>query len=280
MTTKRYIRITLLLINTAVILTGSSTAYAQPADLPAAMHSALGDFDEGQRIQTMHPDRARRLFLSAAQRYSSIIAAGVHNGYIEFNLGNCYLQAGDVGNAIVHYLRARQYIPRDPLLADNLSVARSRRLLSIQTSQSDAFVRSLFFWHYQTSTIGRLRTLLFFYFAFWAMLTMRHFIPKRSVTIMACILAGLTVVLGCSVMTSHWSQRKAPIGVVTTMDVVVQKGPGSGYRRQFEQPLQPGVEFTLLQQRGEWMKIELPDSKAGWIESDLAKLVPEIDSPE
>ncbi len=278
MTLIRHIRYTLLLINITVMLTGSSPVDAQlvdvthAEDLIPALNSALGDFEEGQRIQATHPDRARRLFLSAAQRYSSLIAAGAHNGYIEFNLGNCYLQAGDVGNAIVHYLRAREFIPRDPMLADNLSVARSRRLLSIQPSQSDTFVRSLFFWHYDTSFTLRLRFMIVCYFGLWFMLTLRHFVPRRSITIAACAFVALTLIIACSVVSTHWSQRNAPKGVVVTMDVVVQKGPSSGYQRQFEQPLQPGVEFVLREKRGEWWSIELPDGKTGWIEADAAEL--------
>ncbi len=53
------------------------------------------------------------LFRLAAQRFDSIIASGVVNGRLEFNSGNCYLQAGDLGNAILHYRRAQRLIPGD-----------------------------------------------------------------------------------------------------------------------------------------------------------------------
>ena len=43
------------------------------------------------------------------------------------------------------------------------------------------------------------------------------------------------------------------------MDVAAYKGPGTGYQRKFEQPLQPGVEFTLRGRRGGWWNVELPD---------------------
>ena len=58
------------------------------------------------------------------------------------------------------------------------------------------------------------------------------------------------------------------------MDVVVYKGPGTTYQRQFEQPLQPGVEFTLRQRRGAWCKVELPDGKSGWIETTEVQIIP------
>jgi len=45
----------------------------------------------------------------------------------------------------------------------------------------------------------------------------------------------------------------------------VRKGNGEGYAPQFEQPLHEGVEFTILEQRGGWMHIELTDGNSGWV---------------
>jgi hypothetical protein len=58
------------------------------------------------------------------------------------------------------------------------------------------------------------------------------------------------------------------------MDVVAYRGPGTGYSRQFEQPLQPGVEFTLRERRGGWWHVALLDGQAGWIEQSVAALIP------
>ncbi|MEK7757114.1 MAG: tetratricopeptide repeat protein, partial [Planctomycetota bacterium] len=95
---------------------GALPAAAGSADpeLQNEFEQALRDFDEAQRIQNDRPDRARQLFRASAQRFSSIAAAGVVNGRLEFNIGNCHLQAGDVGRAILHYRRAQRLIPRDP----------------------------------------------------------------------------------------------------------------------------------------------------------------------
>jgi hypothetical protein len=54
---------------------------------------------------------------------------------------------------------------------------------------------------------------------------------------------------------------------------MVYKGPGREYQRQFTQPLQPGVEFTLRGWRGDWWRIELADGNSGWIERTRAELI-------
>ena len=49
----------------------------------------------------------------------------------------------------------------------------------------------------------------------------------------------------------------------------------TGYQRQFEQPLQPGVECTVRERRGTWWNIELVDGNTGWIQAGDAELISE-----
>ncbi len=247
---------------------------ARGADWATELERALGEFDEAQRVQASTPDRARQLFRSSAQRFESIVAAGVVNGKLEYNLGNSYLQSGDVGRAILHYRRAQRLIPNDPLLAENLSVARSRCLTNIRLSASSKALKTIFFWHYQTSTAARLRLAVVAYVGIWILITARGWTRRRGVTIAAVVAAAVAGSLGASTAVSRWSDRNAPDGVVIGVDVAVHKGPGAGYNRQFEQPLQPGVEFTLKERRGGWWNVELTDGKTGWVDTVHAELIP------
>ena len=242
-------------------------------ELQNEFEQALRDFDEAHQIQNSRPDQARQLFRASEQRFSSIAAAGVMNGRLEFNIGNCHLQAGDVGRAILHYRRAQRLIPRDPLLADNLAVARSRCLTPIEPTRRSEFFKSVFFWHYQTALATRFQVGLVLYVAVWALLSARSVARRRWLTVCAVVAASLTGACGASVAAERWFERNAPEAVVTAMDVVVYKGPGTGYQRQFEQPLQPGVECTVRERRGTWWNIELADGNSGWIEANAAELV-------
>ncbi len=250
-------------------------AAAVDPELQNEFEQALRDFDEAQRIQNDRPDRARQLFRASEQRFSSIAAAGVVNGRLEFNIGNCHLQAGDVGRAILHYVRAQRLIPRDPLLADNLAVARSRCLTPIEPTRQSEFFKSVFFWHHQTAAATRFRVGLAMYIAVWVLLSARSLTLRRWITVLIVVCALVAGACGTSVAAQRWSDRNAPEAVVTAMDVVVYKGPGTGYQRQFEQPLQPGVECTVRERRGTWWNIELVDGNAGWIQAGDAELISE-----
>ena len=263
------------LLTVMTFAAASLTAAAAPAgqELQKEFEQALRDFDEAQRIQNDRPDRARQLFRASEQRFSSIAAAGVVNGRLEYNIGNCHLQAGDVGRAILHYSRAQRLIPRDPLLADNLAVARSRCLTPIEPTRRSEFFKSVFFWHHQTAEATRFRVGLAMYIAVWVLLSARSLIRRRWITVAVVVSALVAGACGTSVAAERWSDRNAPEAVVTAMDVVVYKGPGTGYQRQFEQPLQPGVECTVRERRGTWWNIELVDGNAGWIQAGDAELI-------
>jgi len=266
-----------------MLLTGIpvATAALPGAAAPAGpewqneFEQALRDFDEAHQIQKSRPDRARQLFRAAEQRFSSIAAAGLLNGYLEYNIGNCHLQAGDVGKAILYYRRAQRLIPRDPLLADNLSVARSRCLTSIEPTRRSEFFKNAFFWHHQTASATRFRVGLGMYVVVWMLLSARCLIRRRWITVSVVVCAIVAGACGTSVAVERWSDRNAPEAVVTAMDVVVYKGPGTGYQRQFEQPLQPGVECIVRERRGTWWNIELVDGNAGWIHAGDAELINE-----
>lgn len=278
-------------LSLATVGAAAPTATASPAspELQNEFEQALRDFDEAHQIQNERPDRARQLFRASEQRFSSIAATGVVNGRLQFNIGNCHLQAGDVGRAILHYRRAQRLIPRDPLLADNLAVARSRCLTPIEPTRRSEFFKSVFFWHHQTASATRFRVGLVMYIAVWVLLSVRSLIRRRWITVSAdsspqrSRALGLLIVVcvivagacGTSVAAQRWSDRNAPEAVVTAMDVVVYKGPGTGYQRQFEQPLQPGVECTIRERRGTWWNIELVDGNAGWIQAGDAELISE-----
>lgn len=235
---------------------------------------ALADFAEAQEIQKDQPDRARRLFRQAAQRFQGIVSGGVVSGRLEYNLANSHLQAGDLGRAILHYRRAEQLIPQNQMLVENLKVARQRCLTTIQRTRRSTLMRSLFFWHFQTSESGRMMTAVGAYLLFWLLLTIRTIVSARFLALLAIAAAIVAAASTISVASSRWSDRHAPEGVVTSMDVVVYKGPGTGWQRKFEQPLQPGVEFVLQENthRG-WWELTLADGKSGWIEARDAELI-------
>ena len=81
------------------------------------------------------------------------------------------------------------------------------------------------------------------------------------------------LVAGASVAVESYDRATTRAGVTTADDIVVRKGNGDGYDRQFEETLQPGVEFVVIDQRPGWYKVELPDGSEGWLRQSEAEII-------
>lgn len=248
------------------------------ADSSAAhrlLTAAEYDFAEAQRLMEDAPNESRRLLLSAAQNFQAVEEAGFTSGALRYNIGNCYLLAGDVGRAVLWYKRAQRLTPGDPLLAENLAVARSRCLSPIRDTRASALKRTALFWHYSTAMSTRAALGLAAYALAWLLLAVWRFRRQRALAWAAGVAMLVAAAVGGSAIVQNWMDRNRPSGVVTDLDVPVYNGPSERSNRRFEQPLQPGVEFTLRERRGGWWWIELGSAESGWISAEAAELVVE-----
>jgi len=252
---------------------GSLSAEPGKDDASLQLGAASNEYEEATRIRRRDPARSLQLFEASAARFQAIIDGGVRNGYLEYNLGNACLQAGRLGEAILHYRRAEREIPSDEHLRDNLAAARRRCLTMIQTPRSSVIWRSVFFWHYATSLSSRYRFAAASYIATWSLIGLRVVLMRRGLVAAAGISAALALGAGGSALVQSAREWSSPPGVIISADVPAHTGPGTGYERQFAQSLQPGVEFVRMEQRGEWWRIGLSDGRGAWIPAASAELI-------
>ena len=62
-------------------------------------------------------------------------------------------------------------------------------------------------------------------------------------------------------------------GVLVGDQVIVRKGNADSFSPQFEEPINRGVEFEVLEVRPDWLHIELGNGEQGWIQTDDAEIV-------
>ncbi len=253
----------LLLLLTPTSLTAAPLTRQQQVEI---LNLALRAFDHAVEVRPRQPDEAREFFAQAAARFQLLVDAGVHNGRLYYNLGNACLQAGRLGEAIFNYRRAERLIPNDPRLAENLRYARSLCRSQIPVSGERAFWHTLFFWHHDTPLPWRVAAALLAYVIFWTGLIgwigwrRRGWWYLLIPSLILCLTAGASACLDLY-------RPPAPVGVIVADNVTVRKGNGEGFEPQFQEKLHDGVEFTVLERRGDWLNIELRDGKTGWIRS-------------
>ena len=61
--------------------------------------------------------------------------------------------------------------------------------------------------------------------------------------------------------------------MVLAEEVIARKGDSDTYEASFQDPLHAGTEFVLVEERGHWIHVELPDGRRCWLPSRDVGLV-------
>jgi hypothetical protein len=238
-----------------LLLSGSLALAQSPVNYAEEMAVGNQNYESGQ-----YPD--------AIAVYEAIIAAGVKNSAVYYNLGNAYYKQGELGPAILNFRRAQQLAPRDGDVAANLGVARSQtldRFESADPSLLTNFVQMAEEWLTLTEAVvlATVLWLLVCFFAIIAILSKR----LRTISLWAIAIFGFFLLGGLSsIANRYYVLQNTPPAVIVAPEVDVTSGPGSGDQYLVEFNLHSGAEVRLLESRPGWRRIALPgDEFQGWV---------------
>ena len=222
--------------------------------------------------QTEDPAQAAGLYQQALIRFEKLVhEEGVRNGGLYYDLGNSYFQLHDLGRAILNYRRAQLYLPSDENLRQNLAAARRQQPDRLAPQPEVAVAKTILFWHYDLSARLRLWALVAANACFWAGLGLQLYRRRRPFPWPVTLALALSVLLSASLLYEHFDRQRA--GVLVAAETTARKGDGQAYAASFDAPLHAGVEFTLVERRGDWLYIELADGRRCWVEADSAELL-------
>ena len=252
-----------LLAAMGTLLAGASDALAQEPQAADLMAEANVRYNRGE-------------YSEAAQQYEALVDLGYEDATIYYNLGSAYFEMGDLGRAILNYLRAQELSPRDPDILANLDLARAGTIDRIG-AERDSLVESVAYFGRRWATpseLGVLSLLL------WAMtgLAVSALLVFRGIPLGVFVRAGTAVsaittlvslvLLSIMLFTNPYDST----GVVTAEAVVVVNGPGPQYEREFT--LRSGAEVQLADSRQGWLRVSLPGGDLqGWAPSHTIESV-------
>jgi len=272
-----------LCVVTAAVCTTEASATDVDRTTGAASRAQTA-YERG--IQLRRTDAAASLdaFRESAQLWERIRTAGAENGPLEFNLGNAYMESGDIGRAIAAYVRAERFIPGDSDLEHNLSRARAGVKSSFERTGGTLLVGSVARWWHLVPRSVRMLLGWLCWLSFWGTLAawfIRPATPRGGVgaapgagwrVAIITLLCGATL-FGGSVIADEYLHTSRPRAVLVDNGVTLRKGNGDGFEPAFVETLGAGVESTVIETRPGWLRIELPDGRSGWIrESQAAQL--------
>jgi tetratricopeptide (TPR) repeat protein len=237
----------------------------QPQSDEQILDHAQAAFQLGVKLRST-PEESEQ-FRLAADHYEQLRRRGVQNPALFMNLGNAYLLAGDIPEAILTYRRGLQLNPNNLEMRANLAYARDQ----VVYASPDSFARppeSLWPpWLPRWTPGMSLGATLLFYVMAWIGLAHRMAFRPESWRRLPWI--GAAGVLCFAVvfffqMRAEKTEAEHPLVIISADQTYFHKGNHSLYPRAYDTALNRGVEARLLQIRGDWLQIELTGGQIGW----------------
>ncbi len=238
---------------------------AQKSVPSASASRTVGEADQLALFSEANKQYRNENYSAAAEGYARLILAGLRNGAMYYNLGNCYFKLGMLGKAILSYRLAERYLPRDQDLQTNLAYAREMTRDKIESRQLTSFLDEFCFWYAKLN----LRELLLVFLAAnaicWGLALARLWLQRDYLRYCFLAAISLAAVLGLSLGVKVYQSSFSADAVVITREVSVRAGIGAGSTALFQ--LHDGVECRIIQEEQDWVKLQLADGKRGWLES-------------
>jgi hypothetical protein len=220
-------------------------------------------FVRAMQMRGEKPDEAQPLFVEAALRFESSERF--------LNAGNSWFFAGESGRALANYRLAERRAPFDRQTRESIEFLRANRAdaVSAPTAVSAGALAACWRRYCVWAPVLRVGSFVLAYALAWSLLLTAQLTGWRiHRAVWGVLLAAILVPL---VSLAQTSLRPAE-GVVIE-DAIARLGPGYAYDPAFKQPLHKATEFTWLETRQGWVRVQLPDGSEGWLrESECMKV--------
>jgi len=211
-------------------------------------------------------------YAQAVRLYEARVAAGESSPALYYNLGSAYFESGDLGRALLNFLRAYARAPRDRDV--NFAIAQVRGLrVDVQTEESGV-------WEQVAAvtdgilTTGELEILTLMVWAGLCAVAgvwiVRPVMRARLRPVMVGVAVGWGVLMILFVGRASVEGLR-PKAVVTAFEAQVMSGPGAEYLPLYT--LYAAAEVRVLDAQGGWVRFMLPDGQQGWLESGMLERV-------
>lgn len=200
-------------------------------------------------------------FAGAKAGYEALIKEGNLRANIFYNLGNADFRLGDKKGAFLAYERALALEPGLPEALANLRLLRQETgaklparpwydgAFSWPSPNAAAWLAAVGFWGLFLSLAPR----------FW----------KREAALIPAVFCALALAWGGGI--AAWHGTRGDLWIVTADSASARTAPADNSPLQLALPM--GSHLRLLEERGTWAHVRLPDNTTGWIAREGAEPV-------
>lgn len=242
-------------------------AHAQSPDAQTIFEQANASFSAAVELWDTDRAAAEASLADAVAGYDALRTEfGVSSSALFMNLGNAHLLRDDLGRAVLNYLRARRLAPDDARIDQSLAYASSLTRSEIPPSAEDRAERVLLAWRGEVSPRAVFIAGVACIMGVWVVLIARA-IGVRVPTVPA--VGVLLVIAGVCFATLALEDAAASrdLAVVIADDGATgYNGPSEAvYEPTFTEPIFPGVVVEIVESRGPWNRVRLPNAAETWL---------------
>jgi tetratricopeptide (TPR) repeat protein len=211
---------------------------------------------------------------AAADGFRSLLRYGLADARLEYNLANTEYKRGRLGEAILHYERARRLDPADPETKANLAIARARLRDVVDEDDAAGVLGALRSAQDRIGVAAQAWLLIGCVWLIGAIVTWcgsraGGFTPGWGWTLAGLLLTSALVFLSWR---ATWSRLEGtPRAVVLKPSVEALAGPGLNNAALFT--LHEGIAVTIESEREGWLQVSLPNGLTGWVVRDAAERI-------
>jgi tetratricopeptide (TPR) repeat protein len=205
---------------------------------------------------------------AAIEAYETVLEAGYTSAGLEYNLGNAYFKAGELGRSILHWERALALSPGDVDTRANLELARSLTADAVEPLPTFWLFSALSWW-IDLLPRAMLIALVTAGWLTWAAGAVVRIVARGDAAaavgrwVAICGAVGV-VLLGSTLLVRELGLGRAERAVVLAESVAVRSAPAEDDDLTLFE-VHEGTRVRIDQRTGEWAEVVLDDGKVGWI---------------
>ncbi|MGH9460322.1 MAG: tetratricopeptide repeat protein [Vicinamibacteria bacterium] len=212
-------------------------------------------------------------YQQAVEQYEALLAQGIEDGAIYYNLGNAYFKSGRLGPAILNYERALRAMPGDEDTEANLAFANELIVDVVQRPPMPSYVAwAVDLYHaLDPDLCAALLSLSFVLGGIATSILILGIWPRfRTPAIYTLVAVGAVTFLSATVLTAKvYSSGESEAAIALAQSIEVRSGPGEANPQLAE--IHEGLKVSVLGGREGWLQVRLPNGLTGWVqETDVA----------
>lgn len=230
---------------------------------------SVSAFAESELFQQANEYYKNKDYLKAIELYQQIEKSDIESAALYFNLGNAYFKNGDLGHAVLNYLKAKRIDPTDPDIRQNLEFAQrfsSVQMEGVELNPISAFLTSIVE-NYKLNFLAWVSS--FFFILFVIALTVRYALVYNNTLIRMFVVFSLVflVIAGGLTTFKYRNDYLTKRAVIIAEDSKVFTGASE--QSDVELEAAPGLVVEILSESTDFYQVLFENKRRGWIQKEL-----------